>query len=206
MREQGRPATAGETPALLPAGQLRSSSNFRSITAVLCTLCAPHRKMVANEGRSVRLRRFAESFNDCLGVREMRSKLMLCVVFSLTSAAYAKDPKVYQTGNVVQMDSVPCGAASKDADSGGNKTHEALCQEYVLQSERVSYHIRPRDEKHAVILPADARAQFRLEKGKMMVRLEGIGSKEREYIVVSMTPQSDSSAADAMPVHLNHLQ
>jgi hypothetical protein len=136
----------------------------------------------------------------------MRSKIMLCVVLGLASAAYARDPKVYQTGNVVQMDSVPCAAAAKEPDSASNKTHETFCQEYVLQSERVNYHIRPRNEKHAALLTVDARAQFRLQKDKMLLRLEGADSKEREYIVVSMTPQSDSSAADAMPVHLNHLQ
>ena len=141
-----------------------------------------------------------------LGVPEMRSKLMLCVVFGLASAAFAKDPKAYQTGNVVQMDSVPCGAAVKSVTSSSTNTRATLCQEYVLQSERVSYRIRPRDEKHAELLPVDTRAQFRLQKDKMMLRLEGIDSREREYVVVSMAPRSDSSAADAMPVHLNHLQ
>ncbi len=138
----------------------------------------------------------------------MRSKWIFCVVLSLAAAAWAKDPKPYQTGNIVQMDSIPCAATAKAANSASEQ--RPLCQEYVLQSERVVYHIRPSDAKHAALLPVDNRAQFRLQNNKMLLRLEGPdrddSSKEREYIVVSMAPLSDSSAADATPVHLNHLQ
>ena len=146
----------------------------------------------------------------------MRSKLMLCVVLGLASAAYAKDPKAYQTGKLLQMDSVQCGMAEKEAksfagemlgtDSGSKKTHELLCQEYVVQSERVIYRIRPRDEKHPVLLPVGEQAQFRLQKDKMLLRVEDLDSKEREYIVVSMTPRSESSTADGTPSRMSHLQ
>ncbi len=146
----------------------------------------------------------------------MRSKWMLCVILGLASAAYGKEPKPYQTGKLVQMDSVQCGTAEKDAqsfagemlgtDSGSKKTQELLCQEYVLQSERVIYRIRPRDGKHPVLLPVGEQAQFRLQKNKMLLRVKDLDSKEREYIVVSMTPRSDSSTADATPLRLNHLQ
>ncbi|HEY3616115.1 MAG TPA: hypothetical protein VGK96_04835 [Candidatus Sulfotelmatobacter sp.] len=146
----------------------------------------------------------------------MRSKWMMCVILGLASAAYAKEPKPYQTGKLLQMDSVPCGTAEKDAksfagemlgtDSGSKKTQEVLCQEYVLQAARVIYRIRPRDEKHPVLLPVGEQAQFRLQKDKMLLRVEDLDSKEREYIVVSMTPRADSSTADAAPSRLNHLQ
>ncbi len=141
---------------------------------------------------------------------------MLCVIVVLASAALAKEPKPYQTGKLLQMDSVQCGMAEKDAksftgemlgtDSGSKKTHELLCQEYVLQAERVIYRIRPRDEKHPVLLPVGEQAQFRLQKDKMLLRVEDLDGKEREYIVVSMTPRSDSSTADAIPFRPNHLQ
>jgi hypothetical protein len=146
----------------------------------------------------------------------MRSKLTLCVILGLASAAYAKDPKAYQSGKLLQMDSVQCGVAEKDAtsfagempgtNSGSKKTQELLCQEYVLQAERVIYRIRPRDEKHPVLLPLGEPAQFRLQKDKMLLRVEDLDSKEREYNVVSMTPRPDSSTADATPSRLNHLQ
>jgi len=145
----------------------------------------------------------------------MQSKLWICVVL-LISTAYAKEPKAYQTGKLLQMDSVACGTDEKDAtsvagemlgtDSGHKKTQELLCQEYVLQAENVVYRIRPRDEKHPALLPVGAYAQFRLEKDKLLLRMESMDNKERQYIVISMTPRSDSSAADATVRPLNHLQ
>ncbi len=146
----------------------------------------------------------------------MRSKWMLCIVLGLASPAVAKDPKPYETGKLLQMDSVQCGTAEKNStsvagemlgtDSGSKKTQEVLCQEYILQAERVIYRIRPRDEKHPALLPVGEQAQFRLQKDKMLLRVEDLDSKEREYIVVSMTPQSDSTSADATPSRVNHLQ
>jgi hypothetical protein len=150
------------------------------------------------------------------GNYKMRSKLVLCAVVALVSTAFAKDPKPYQTGKLLQMDSVECGMAEKDAksfagemlgtDSGNKKTQEVLCQEYVLQAQRVIYRIRPRDEKHPVLLPVGEQAQFRLQKDKMLLRVEDLDNKEREYVVVSMTPRSDSDTADARPANVNHLQ
>lgn len=145
----------------------------------------------------------------------MRPGFLLCVVLSAASAAYAKEPKPYQTGKVVQMVSVQCGTAEKDSaslasemlgtDSGTKKTQQLLCKEYVLETEHVVYHIRPKNEKHNTLLPLGEEAQFRLQKDNMMLRVEGL-DKEREYIVISMTPRMDSSTADATPVHANHLQ
>lgn len=134
----------------------------------------------------------------------MRSKWILCVIVALASVAFAKEPKAYQSGTLAQMNSVQCGTAEKDGKT--KKTQDLLCQEYVVQGERTLYHIRPRDEKHPVLLPVGDRAQFRIEKDKMLLRLEDGDNKEHEYIVVSMTPRTDSSAADATPAKVNHLQ
>jgi hypothetical protein len=126
----------------------------------------------------------------------MRYKSLVMASILLTVAAYAKEPKAYQSGALVQMYAVSCGA--------GN-TEELLCQEYVLQAEKVIYRVRPMDSKHPVLLPVGEQAQFRFEKDKMIVRVEYIDTKEREYVVVSMTPRSESTA-DASAVRLNHLQ
>ena len=145
----------------------------------------------------------------------MRSKLFLCIL-TLASMALAKEPKPYQAGKLLQMDSVNCGSDEKDAqnvagemlgaDSGHRKTRELLCQEYVLQSEDVTYRIRPRDEKHPVLLPVGRTAQFRLQKDKMLLRVEDLDNKEREYTVISMAPSSESNTAETRPTRLNHLQ
>jgi hypothetical protein len=143
----------------------------------------------------------------------MRQRLILTAI--LCSLAYAKEPKVYQTGKLLQMDSVACGVDEKDAksvagemlgaDSGHKKTHELLCQEYVLETDRVIYRIRPRDEKHPVLLPIGGSAQFRLAKDKMLLRVEGLDGREHDYLVVSMTPRTDDKA-EASTLRLNHLQ
>ena len=136
----------------------------------------------------------------------MKSRVMLGVVL-LVSAAYAKEPKPRQTGNLVQMESVACGVDENSGksfageligtDSAHKKTHELLCQEYILQSERVIFRIRPRDDKHPVLLPVGEQAQFRLEKDKMVLRVEDLDNKDREYVVVSMTPRDDASPEKA---------
>jgi hypothetical protein len=144
----------------------------------------------------------------------MRSKLAFCVILALASTAFAKDPKTFQSGKLLQMDSVPCGTAEKDnksiageiigTDSGSKKTQQVLCQEYVLQAERVVYRIRPRDEKHPALLPVGEQAQFRMEKDKMLLSVEDLDHKVREYVVVSMTPRADHATTDSASA--NHLQ
>jgi hypothetical protein len=145
----------------------------------------------------------------------MRYQSLVLTSILLAGTAYAKEPKAYQSGTLLQMDSVQCGVDEKDAksftgeiigtDSGHKKTQELLCQEYLLQAEKVIYRIRPREGKHPVLLPVGDRTQFRLAKDKMLMRVEDLDDKEREYIVVSMTPRADSTA-DASPVRPNHLQ
>jgi hypothetical protein len=39
----------------------------------------------------------------------------------------------------------------------------------------------------------------------MLLRMEGVDPKEREYAIVSIKPRGDSTA-DASPTRLNHLQ
>ena len=136
----------------------------------------------------------------------MKSRVMLGAVL-LVSVAYAKEPKPRQTGKLVQMESVACGVDENSGksfageligtDSAHKKTHELLCQEYILQSERVIFRIRPRDEKHPVLLPVGEQAQFRLEKDRMILRVEDLDDKDREYVVVSMTPRDETSSEKA---------
>ena len=147
----------------------------------------------------------------------MRFKSLMLSSLLLAATAYAKEPKAYQSGKLLQMDSVQCGVDEKDAksftgeligtDSGHKKTQQLLCQEYVLQGEKVVYRIRPRDEKHPALLPVGDQAQFRMEKDKMLLRVEGLDSKEREYIVVSMKDACELTAPlTPTPGRLNHLQ
>lgn len=146
----------------------------------------------------------------------MRSTVLICAVLACACMAFAKEPKAYQTGKILRMDPVQCGMAEKDrtnfagdvrgTDSDSKKTPELLCQEYLLQAEHVIYRIRPRNEKHAALLPIGRQAQFRILKDKMLLRIEELDDKEHEYIVVSMTLRVDGDTADSTPARINHLQ
>ena len=135
------------------------------------------------------------------------SILMIAVLF--VSVAQAKEPKVHQSGTLLQMDSAECGVDENSGktfvgevvgtDSAHKKTHALLCQEYLLQSDSVIYRIRPVDEKHPVLLPVGQTAQFRIHKDKMLLQVEDADAKEREYSVVSMTPRAERKSADNSP-------
>jgi hypothetical protein len=139
----------------------------------------------------------------------MRIHYILAVVL-IASATQAKEPKHYQSGKLVKMQSVKCGTDAKDAkslagellgtDSQHMKTREFLCPEYMLATSTVTYSIRPRDEKHPALLPIGNLAQFRLEKDKLLLRVEDYDDKERAYEVISMTPNdSPVPSAAAIP-------
>jgi hypothetical protein len=126
---------------------------------------------------------------------------LLCASF-----AYARDQRPSQSGTLLQMDSVECGTDQKSAksltgemigtDSAHQKMHTLLCQEYLLQTDRIIYRIRPKDDKHPTLLPVGEKAQFRIEKDYMKLRVEDLDNKEREYVVVSMTPRMEAQTAD----------
>jgi len=143
----------------------------------------------------------------------MRLKIAITVCL-LSALAQAKEPRHYQSGTLLQMDSVQCGVDENSGksiageifgtDGAHKKTHEMLCQEYLLQTERVIYRIRPRDEKRPALLPVGTSAQFRMEKDKMVLRVEDGDNKERDYTVVSMTPRQSSKPVEVSSTKPDH--
>jgi hypothetical protein len=139
----------------------------------------------------------------------MKAGMAAVLVFAVTMSVQAKDAPSYEKGVLMQMESAACGYAEKDGktvageifgtDGQHKNTKEMLCQEYVLQTERITYRIRPKDDKHPVLLPVGETAQFRIHKDKMLLRVPETDGKEREYLVVSMTPRSDVALASRQP-------
>ena len=138
----------------------------------------------------------------------MKIRVLLPIVL-LASAAFAKDEKFYQKGTLTEMNSIECGV---DANSGKKfsgmvlgtdsehvKSKKMLCQEYVLKTDRVTYRIRPREEKNPALLPVGETAQFRMKKDRMVLRVPEGDGHERDYNVISAVPNSDaeSTRADA---------
>jgi hypothetical protein len=119
----------------------------------------------------------------------------------------AKEHDDYQKATVVRMDSKSCGTQENGGktvagdllgtDGQHKKTQEVLCQEYVLQTDHVVYHIRPADDKHPTLLPIGETAQFRVHKDKLILRMPEGDAKEHEYIVVSMAARQDSAVQSA---------
>src|ERR1700730_14168961 len=137
----------------------------------------------------------------------MKNVFLFALMLGVIWPVQAKE-KTYDKGVLLSMESSPCGYAEKGSktlageilgtDGEHKNTKEMLCPEYVLQGDRVVYHIRPKDDKHPTLLPIGATAEFRVEKNKLMLRVPEANDKEREYSVISMTPRAD--AADARSV------
>jgi hypothetical protein len=144
----------------------------------------------------------------------MRKTVSLTVLLLASVSLQAKDKPSYEKGELVKMDSASCGFAEKDGktlageifgtDGQHKKTQETLCQEYVLRSQRITYRIRPKDDKHAVLLPIGETAEFRVHKDKLLLRVPEADGKEREYIVLSMTPRTDVAENRDATAHVNH--
>lgn len=135
----------------------------------------------------------------------MRVATVAALFFTVAMMVQAKEPPAYEKAVLVRMDSSTCGYAEKDGktiageifgtDGQHKNTKQLLCQEYVLQTDRVTYRIQPKDDKHPALLPVGETAQFRIHKDKMLLRVPEADGKEREYIVLSMTPRTDVASS-----------
>lgn len=136
----------------------------------------------------------------------MKTGVLLGVLL-FSVAATAKDGTSYQNGVLKEMTSVECGFEQKNAkgivselvgtDDSHSKMRKTLCQEYVLQTNGVVYRIRPREEKHPALLPVGQKALFRMKKDFMVLKVPDGDDKERDYDVVSMSPVTNDSSANA---------
>jgi hypothetical protein len=134
----------------------------------------------------------------------MRAETVAVLLFTTAMVLQAKEPPAYEKATLVKMDSSACGYSEKDGktiageifgtDGQHKNTRQVLCQQYVLETDRVTYRIQPKDDKHPVLLPVGETAQFRIHKDKMLLRVPETDGKEREYIVLSMTPRTDVAA------------
>src|SRR5467141_1490024 len=139
--------------------------------------------------------------------------LAIAATLQNVAPAPAKEKPAFERGLLLQMDSTHCGYAEKGGktltgeilgtDGQHKNTQEVLCQEYILKSDRLIYRIRPKDDKHPTLLPVGEAAEFRIHKDKMLLRVPESDGKEREYIVVSMTPRTDVAENRPGAAHAN---
>jgi hypothetical protein len=136
-------------------------------------------------------------------------KLILAMTVAAVSASVtvAKDPPSYDKGTLLSMDSSMCGTAEKGSktvagellgtDGEHKNTEQVLCQEYVLQGERIVYRIRPTDAKHPILLPVGDSVRYRVRKDRMYVLDREDDTKERQYSVISMRVREEAKNTDA---------
>jgi len=133
----------------------------------------------------------------------MKTGLAVAVlVLAFAPLGLAKDPPSYDKGTLLSMDSSSCGMAEKGSktlagevlgtDGEHKQTQEVLCQDYVLQGERIIYRIRPVNTKHPNLLPVGDTVQYRIRKDKMYVLDREGDSKEREFTVISMQVRQET--------------
>ncbi len=143
----------------------------------------------------------------------MKKFILVAMIAAISaSVALAKDPPAYDKGTLLSMDSSPCGTAEKGSktfagevlgtDAQHKNTQQVLCQEYVLQGDRIVYHIRPTDTKHPMLLPVGDAVSFRVRKDKLYVLDREDDKKERQYSVISMRVREDVKEAKNTDVKL----
>jgi hypothetical protein len=124
-----------------------------------------------------------------------------------STALFAKDSSSYDQGILLSMQTTMCGTAENDGgktvagetrgtDSTHKKTPELFCQEYILQGDHITYHIRPKDDKHPLLLPVGQAVQFRIRRDKMYLRDPEGDQKDHEYTVVSMEMRQNAKDSE----------
>jgi hypothetical protein len=109
------------------------------------------------------------------------------VVIAFTLARAGEAPK---SGTIVSENSVDCGTKKQ----GHKAQTDLMCQEYVLRTDTMEYHIRQPKQKDQAMLPLNAPVQYTIDKDKMKLKVQG---KSYQFLVVSeaaATPDAKQSA------------
>src|SRR5215472_14623386 len=111
----------------------------------------------------------------------MKTAAFFAVLLMGMGLVQAKDAPSYQSGVLKEMTSVVCGFEQKSAkgfvgelvgtDDSHSKTRKTFCQEYVVETNQVLYHIRPKEEKHPALLPVGEKVMFRMKKNYMVLKV-----------------------------------
>jgi hypothetical protein len=87
-----------------------------------------------------------------------------------------------QAGTIISETSVPCGSRVEKGKKNKQITTDVLCQEYVVRTAAVDYHIRQLKPADKALIPVNTGIEFTLDKDKMKFKANG---KSYEYLIVS---------------------
>jgi hypothetical protein len=135
-----------------------------------------------------------------------KKPLMILFALLMVVPAFAHDKEKKPNRVMIEkMEAVPCGAKEHGMTGLGSiwasvgitsvNSDEKLCPQYMLRSDDMEYHVRPRDKKHPVLLPIGQEGEFRVKKDKFDMRVADGDRKMRHYQVVSMKPIDHADTA-----------
>jgi len=133
--------------------------------------------------------------------------VLLLVIAPAISSMAGEKKNGPERGMLEKMEAVPCGSNQKGftgvgtlwASLGITKTtsNEKLCPQYLLRTDEMDYEIRPKDLKHATILPVGQEGAFKIKKNQMHLRFpDGPDRKTRTYQVVGINPNKPDTEKD----------
>lgn len=108
----------------------------------------------------------------------MANRLGSTIAIFVVTLAWAGATPV--SGTIVSESSVDCGTEAHGHH--GKEKLDLVCQEYVVRTKTVDYHIRQPKEHDQGLLPLNSAIDFILDKDKMKFKLNG---KKYEFLVVS---------------------
>lgn len=129
-------------------------------------------------------------------VQSMKRIMLLLLAAALAPGLAELNAAVYTEGRVASMHSVPCGFQGR----GHHRTAQMDCEQYVVQTDTMSYRIRQEIPKKVNLLPVGQEIYFRVKKNRMLVRgytLNGKKIKDQEYVVISENQRMSTEAPGA---------
>ena len=127
----------------------------------------------------------------------MKIKAMVLAATMVAVVIPASAAKKHQDrGMLEKMEAVPCGAKERGITGLGSifasagiqavNSEEKLCPQYLLRTDNMEYHIRPKDKKHEVLLPVGKEGEFKIKKNLMYLKVVDGDKKMRPYQVVAI--------------------
>jgi len=136
----------------------------------------------------------------------------LALLSAVPLSAGPKKKKVAPRAMLETMESVPCGAKQRGLSGLGTiwasagithvNSDEKLCQQYLLRTDDMEYHVRPTDNKHPVVLPVGQEVEYKIKGDKMFVKVPD-GDKKTHLQGRSHEP--DQPSGQFCPSHVKIL-
>src|SRR6201998_1136016 len=129
-----------------------------------------------------------------MNIKRMMVAITLAAMTATPSSGASK--KKENRGMLEKMEAVPCGAKERGITGLGSifasagiqavNSEEKLCPQYLLRTDDMEYHIRPKDAKHEILLPIGKEGEFKMKKNLMFLKVVDGDKKMRPYKVVAI--------------------